>query len=71
MAITHLSNNHEQPLPADELAPLRLPRRGPRRARAPGRDRDPSRRPEPVPMWIAGAASQATAAMEAEFRRMP
>jgi hypothetical protein len=69
MPITQLIANHEFPLPADEQAPLRLPRRWPRRARAPGRwlDGDPSGRPEPAPLWIAGAAGRASAAIEAEF----
>jgi hypothetical protein len=70
MSSTQLTTNHEFPLPADESAPLRLPRRWPWRARPPGRHRGmaPIRRAEPAPMWIAGAAGRASAAIEAEFR---
>jgi len=70
MSITQPDRNHERPLPADERSPLRLPRSRPWRARPPGRDRppDPSRRAEPVPMWMAGAAARASAAIEADLR---
>jgi hypothetical protein len=70
MAITSPTRQQEQSHRADEYAPMRLPRVGPRWARAPGRRARPdlARRPEPVPMWIAPAAARAAAATEAALR---
>jgi len=73
MSFTQHSTSHEYPLPADERTPLRLPWRHPRRSRppSPGSRPEPPPRPAAAPMWIAGAASSARAAMEADFGRRP